>query len=407
MSEQPRRHYYPLVLAAVVIGLIAAFGTRAAAVTEYAAPTSVQVGSTTLQIRPGSAQDSLTVSGGVLTVSVPAGEAFELRSPYASRVNLENDAQLSACNVINGSKDNQLFIRGPRVVNVTPGSIVCSTANAATNVKPVIIASQPEYGASLASGQSYQLFWQNDGWGALNVTIKLSADGGASYPHVVAENIVNDGFYQWTVPDIVSTDHARLKFYGLDAQGGIVALAVGPADFRIEGSVAPEPEEPEAPAGYDYDREEATRTAATIDIDKGFSLPAGSPAPECAGMRIKSGSGAAVYFCGADGKRHAFPNQKVHDSWYAGDFAAVVTVSDAFLASVPLGPNVTYRPGVRLVKIQTDPKVYAVAADGVLRWVPSEEAALALYGADWNRMVDDVPDAFFADYTIGEPIYLK
>ena len=60
-----------------------------------------------------------------------------------------------------------------------------------------------------------------------------------------------------------------------------------------------------------------------------------------------------------------------------------------------------------MVKITTDPKTYVVDANNVLRWVPSEAAAVALYGANWNQMIDDLPDAFFADYTIGDPIKLE
>ena len=56
-------------------------------------------------------------------------------------------------------------------------------------------------------------------------------------------------------------------------------------------------------------------------------------------------------------------------------------VTDAQLAAYAIGGNVTYRPGTRLVKIQSDPKVYAVDAHGVLRWVKTEAAAIALYGS--------------------------
>jgi hypothetical protein len=57
-----------------------------------------------------------------------------------------------------------------------------------------------------------------------------------------------------------------------------------------------------------------------------------------------------------------------------------------------------------MVKIQTDPKVYAVDANGALRWVPDEWTAKRLYGDDWNKKIDDLSDAFFADYSIGEPV---
>jgi len=114
-------------------------------------------------------------------------------------------------------------------------------------------------------------------------------------------------------------------------------------------------------------------------------------------------SGPAVYYFGADQKRYVFPTDKIYFSWYT-DFSGVKTISDADLATYPLGGNVTYRPGVRLVKVTTDPKTYAVASNGVLRWIQSEAAALALYGTDWAKRVDDLPDAFFVNYRIGTAI---
>lgn len=112
---------------------------------------------------------------------------------------------------------------------------------------------------------------------------------------------------------------------------------------------------------------------------------------------------SAVYYVGTDGKRYAFPNAQVYFTWYA-DFDAVKIVSATEMASYQLGGNVTYRPGTRLVKITSDPHVYAVEPGGLLRWVQTEQVASGLYGADWNKRIDDIPDAFFFNYSIGEPL---
>jgi len=115
------------------------------------------------------------------------------------------------------------------------------------------------------------------------------------------------------------------------------------------------------------------------------------------------GAAGAIYYYASNGKRYVFPNEKTYKTWYS-DFSTVKTVTLAELQVLPLGGNVTYKPGSRLVKITTDPKVYAVAANGTLRWVQTEAVATALYGADWNTKVDDIPDAFFINYKIGSPI---
>ena len=120
------------------------------------------------------------------------------------------------------------------------------------------------------------------------------------------------------------------------------------------------------------------------------------------GQLIKA-SGAAVYFYAQDGKRYAFPTEKIYKSWYT-DFSSVITVTDAELASVTIGGNVTYRPGMRLVKITTDPRVYAVHGKS-LRWVNSETAAQQVFGADWAKQIDDIPDTLFTNYTIGANVY--
>jgi hypothetical protein len=111
----------------------------------------------------------------------------------------------------------------------------------------------------------------------------------------------------------------------------------------------------------------------------------------------------AVYYYGGNGKRYVFPNEKTYKTWYP-DFSSVKTITLAELQTLPLGGNVTYKPGARLVKITTDPKVYAVDAHSTLRWVETEAIAAALYGADWNTKVDDIPDAFFINYKVGTPI---
>lgn len=111
----------------------------------------------------------------------------------------------------------------------------------------------------------------------------------------------------------------------------------------------------------------------------------------------------AVYYVGSDGRRHAFPNEKVYFTWYT-NFSGVVEVDSSTMASIALGKNVAYRPGTRMVKFATLNRTYAVTRYGTLRWVTSEAAAASLYGPDWNRMIDDISDAFYTDYTFGTDI---
>jgi plastocyanin len=116
------------------------------------------------------------------------------------------------------------------------------------------------------------------------------------------------------------------------------------------------------------------------------------------GELIRGETFPAVYYYSADGTRYVFPNQKTYDTWY-DNFDDVRWVSDADLTTIQIGGNVTYRPGIKMIKINSDPKTYAVGKGGGLYHVASEDAAVALYGSSWNTQIDDVPDGFFGNYT--------
>lgn len=112
---------------------------------------------------------------------------------------------------------------------------------------------------------------------------------------------------------------------------------------------------------------------------------------------------AAVYYVDTDLRRRPFPNQRVYDSWYR-DFSAVKEITREEMAGLWMGGPILYRPGTRLVKIPSIPKVYAVEPGGLLRWVETETVAIGLYGPDWAKRVDDLPESFFTAYVEGVPL---
>ncbi len=121
------------------------------------------------------------------------------------------------------------------------------------------------------------------------------------------------------------------------------------------------------------------------------------------GDLVKSEDSSAVYYWADDGERYAFPNENVYFSWY-GDFDEVKEVSSDDLASISFGGLVDYQAGTSLVKMPSVNTVYAVEPDGILRAIESEEDAEALYGEDWAEQVDDLSEAFFPRYEVGEAI---
>jgi hypothetical protein len=134
-----------------------------------------------------------------------------------------------------------------------------------------------------------------------------------------------------------------------------------------------------------------------------FVMPLAAEAATLASGDLIKASTPAVYYYAADGKRYVFPNENTYFSWYP-DFSGVKEITDEELAVISIGGNITIRPGTFLVKITTDPKVYAVTSGGVLHWVESEDVAQKLWLSDWADWVVDVPDSFFTNYSIGSSI---
>ncbi|MBD3251935.1 peptidoglycan DD-metalloendopeptidase family protein [Candidatus Uhrbacteria bacterium] len=157
-----------------------------------------------------------------------------------------------------------------------------------------------------------------------------------------------------------------------------------------------------AAGDLNYTVEIAMNTSPSINKDKGL-VNEGGTAPCESGTLVKTDSITTVYYCGADGKRYGFPNDRIYFSWY-NDFEDVRPITDQELAAIPFGGNVTYRPGSKMVKLSSLPDVYAVDQNGTLRWISSPTVASMLYGDEWAAEVDDLPDAFFNAYKIGDPI---
>jgi len=144
-------------------------------------------------------------------------------------------------------------------------------------------------------------------------------------------------------------------------------------------------------------------TVLTVLWSVGVSFaPVGVSAAATAGDLVKMAGNSAVYYFDGS-KRFVFPSESTYKSWYK-DFSGVKTIPSSELQSYPLGGNVTIRPGTKLVKITTDPKVYAITPGGELHWVSSESIASALYGSSWANRVVDVSDAFFVNYKTGSAI---
>ena len=268
----------------------------------------------------------------------------------------------------------------------------------------------PRGGETFAAGQQVGISWSQVAGAFASYRVSYSADNGKTWT-VLAAAVAPP--YAWTVP-AASTTKGLIKVEGLNSAGSVLALATNVSNFAVNGGdealLAADPTVTGA-----YAPAEALRNNPNFNTDMGLSAknqepnsasaPPGAPNsnPPCVSGTLIKGSLPAVYYCGADGKRYVFVNAPAFFSWYP-DFSTVRTVSDSTLANIMIGGNITYRPGSRMVKILSDPKVYVVARGGVLRWVETEAAATRLFGNNWNAMIDDIPDCFFVNYKAGAPI---
>lgn len=109
-----------------------------------------------------------------------------------------------------------------------------------------------------------------------------------------------------------------------------------------------------------------------------------------------------IYYLGADKKRYIFPTEGTFKSWF-GDRKVTAEKTLEEVGEIPIGGNVTYKPGTRLITTESVAEVFYVAPGGILRPI-STTLAEKLYGADWKNMVDDLENHYFTNYKIGPAI---
>jgi hypothetical protein len=114
------------------------------------------------------------------------------------------------------------------------------------------------------------------------------------------------------------------------------------------------------------------------------------------------------YYCAQDGMRYTIPCANAYaeyekyrdallDSWY--EQPVLKSVTKQVTAAIALAGNVVMRAGTYLIRIDTVPKVYAVAPGGKIHLIRSDTVGQYLFGLDWQDKIVIVYDGFFANYT--------
>ena len=118
---------------------------------------------------------------------------------------------------------------------------------------------------------------------------------------------------------------------------------------------------------------------------------------------VKTEISDTVYMIDIDQSRRPFMNTQIFFTWYE-DFRFVRVISNEEMASIPVGPPMLPRPGITLVKLHSDTKVYAIEPTMIVRHIPSETQAMAIYGDGWQSLVMDLEPYLFTRYSIGAPL---
>lgn len=122
---------------------------------------------------------------------------------------------------------------------------------------------------------------------------------------------------------------------------------------------------------------------------------------------IRTDTSPGVYSTFEDGTRRVFMNSQTYFTWFDGfddvSTVDVPTMSDYMLTGVMLP-----KAGTVLVKIQSVPNVYYLEENPddpyqpILRWIPDEDTAIALFGEDWSQSVIDIEPTFFTKFATSD-----
>lgn len=152
-------------------------------------------------------------------------------------------------------------------------------------------------------------------------------------------------------------------------------------------------------------RFERLRAVSSVGIQKNNGLDSGYSIKLVSGSLIRGETLDWVYWYAHNGQRYAFPNFDVLQSWFPSfDEKQILKITDRQMASIALAGNMLYRPGSRLIKISSDPKIYVIGQNGLLHWIHPEAVIREIYGFNWKSKLATVKDVYFVDYSMGRDI---
>ncbi len=346
-----------------------------------------------------SVSPSVTLSTSISTVTVTITHTGVLASGLNTLT--ISTAPDSASNAFAGAEAGDTTVESPLHFTVKSSDSSSDGGSSASET----VSSDEDFSLEISSpaeddayevGDVIDVAWTYEGTLMAYVNLYYSDDDGESWI-LIAENQQNDGVYTWTPEEALGD--VWLKIVGTDLVDELATDTSG--EFSV-GTVDEDSED------EDSEEEEAETTGET-----GVSPYSGEEEDINvveAGDYIRGENYATVYFIeDVDGDlvRRPFYDAQTYFT-YEDDFDGVVEVTDATLPTLTLGSPMLPNPGVVLVKIQSDARVFAlVAGDGgavELRWIASEEVAVDNYGGYWADYVIDIAPTLFTRFEMGDDI---
>lgn len=260
------------------------------------------------------------------------------------------------------------------------GSSLQSIFSVTRNIYDFAITQESSTTTALQAGKEAQLSWRTTGIAPL-VSLYYTTSAGRQ---VIARNTVNRDSYQWKVPENLS---------------GPVTLTVETTDLLTTT----------ATATLEIAVTGAGGETASVEDEQPVSGPALPVDIVSPGDYIRSRTIPTVYYIDEQYQRHPFIDAQTFFTWQYG-FENVRVVDDALLPQLVLGRPMPPKPRTVLVKIQSIPRVYLVEENAqdssrpLLRWIPSEDMAVTLFGLDWAEYVIDIPVTSFSHFAAGKEI---
>ncbi len=197
----------------------------------------------------------------------------------------------------------------------------------------------------------------------------------------------------------VETFYLRLRTAGGNSTNTLTT-SVDVSDILIDCENVEEPQEPVEPTEPVPDactEEVFAPSPQTGELEQVTCVPDNA-------LLVKGTTYSTVYAL-ENGTRKPFMNQAIYFTWHQ-DFDDVLVVSDATLPFYRLGDPVLPNPANSLVKIQSDPTVYApILSQGInyIRAIPNEQTAAILFGQNWSDRVIDLPPTLLQLYKTSAP----